>query len=125
MSERVPDKLDIAIAEFEDENSDIPFEQRLSNLRTALMWNAFEAIKRVKRYGTKSPLSEEEEYKQVECMKQFKMMEAMYNSELRMAKSTGKRSEDIDRDYLKKIHSMKDTIAPIVRNMNEKTGTNG
>lgn len=111
----VLDKLDIAINEFEDEASDIPFEVRLSNLRSALMWNSFEAIKRIKRYGTKSLLSDEEEFKQENIMKQFHKMEAMYNSELRMAKVTGKTKEQIDNNWLDVIKQKKSTVGDIVR----------
>lgn len=121
----MPDKLDKAIEEFEDEESGVPFSERFANLRKAFMWNAFEALKKVKKYGTKSPISAEEEYKQVEGMKQFRIIERIYESELKQAKIAGKTAEDIDEEYLKKIKSMKSTLSPIVRNMNEKTGTDG
>lgn len=119
------DKLDKAIAEFEDEESGVPFSERFDNLRSAFLWNAFEAIKRIKKHGIKSPISAEEEYKQVEGMKQFRIIERIYESQLKSAKLAGKNSEDIDKEYLKKIKDMKNTLSPIVRNMNDKTGTHG
>lgn len=122
---KVIDKLDRAIAEFEDEDSELPFSERFSNLRKALMWNAFETIKRVKKNGLKDPVSDEDLYIQDQCSKQFRIMEKAYESELKMARSAGRKPEDIDIDYMKKIKEMKSTLSPIVRNMNEKTGTDG
>lgn len=109
------DKLDKAIAEFEDEESGVPFSERFDNLRSAFLWNAFEAIKRIKKHGTKSPISAEEEYKQVEGMKQFRIIERIYESQLKSAKLAGKNSEDIDKEFLNRVRQKKSTIGEIVR----------
>ena len=109
------DKLDQAITAFEDEESDIPFSTRFSNLRRALMWNAFDKLKDIKKNGTKSQISEENTFIQEECMKQFSLIEKMYNSELRAAKLEGKKQTDVDKDWLKKIKETTSTIGEIVR----------
>lgn len=109
------DRLDKAIAEFEDEASEVPFSERFSNLRKALMWNAFETIKKVKKNGLKDPVSDEDLYIQDQCSKQFRIMEKAYESELKMARNTGKKPEDVDAAYLQKIIKMKSTIGDIVR----------
>jgi len=109
------DKLDKAMAEFEDEESGIPLSVKINNLRSAFMWNAFETMKRIKKHGTKSPVSEEEEYKQVEGMRQFRIIERMYESQLKSAKIQGKGSEDVDKEYLNRIKQKKSTIGDIVR----------
>jgi hypothetical protein len=58
-------------------------------------------------------------------MKQFRIIERIYESELKQAKNAGKSAEDVDKEYLKRIKGMKSTLSPIVRDMNEKTGTDG
>jgi hypothetical protein len=72
-------------------------------------------MKRIKKHGTKSPISAEEEYKQVEGMKQFRIIERIYESELKQAKNAGKSAEDVDKEYLEKIKQRKSTIGEIVR----------
>ena len=43
------DRLDAAIVAFEDEQSELTLGERISILREALMINAFEVLKRVKK----------------------------------------------------------------------------
>jgi len=117
---REPDKLDLAIEEFYNEESKLTISEKISNLRNAYMWTSLNAMKRIKQHGTKSPISAEEEYKQTEGLKQFKLFEKMYESELKSAKLQGKKTEDLDTNWLKDIKNAKSTIGSIVRNMNEK-----
>ena len=114
----MPDKLDEAIAQFEDETLDITLDERVSGLRQALLWNAFHAIKRIKKYGTKHPISEEEEYKQIECMKHFKEIEKMYIAQIKSNKLVGKSDDTMNNDFLKKIKEMKGSMGDIVRDLN-------
>lgn len=117
------DKLDIAIAAFEDESSDLTLGERVSILRDALMWNAFHTLKRIKKHGTKSPISEDEEYKQIECMKHFREIEKMYTSTVKMNKLLNKSEDKVNDDFLKAIKEMKGSMGTIVRDL--KDGTNG
>ncbi len=80
------DKLDKAIADFEDETLDLSLGDRISNLRSALTWAAFERIKRVQKLGKKAEESEELRFKQVETWKWFKIVEQMYYSQLKQNK---------------------------------------
>ena len=112
------DKLDEAIAEFEDETLDLTLGERISGLRQALLWNSYHAIKRIKKFGTKHPISEEEEYKQIECMRHFKDIEKMYTSEVKANKLLGKSDDAMNNDFLKKIKEMKSSIGEIVRDLN-------
>lgn len=116
------DKLDRAIAQFEDENSTLTFSERFSNLRQAFMWNAFNAIKTIKKYGVKSPRSADEDYIQVEGMKQFGILEKMYCAELRANKLEGKNAEDLDKSWLKKIRESDSTIGQIVQSLGTLNG---
>ncbi len=116
------DRLDKAIEAFEDESSSLTLGDRVSLLRQALMWNAFEAIQTIKKHGKKSPISEDEEYKQVECMKQFKDIEKMYTSQLRANKISGKAEGKMDDDFLKAIRDMKSSVGTIIRDLNERHG---
>lgn len=109
------DRLDLAISQFEDESSEIPFSTRFSNLRRALMWNAFSKLKDIKKNGLKSKMSDEDVFIQEEAMKQFVLIEKMYNSELKAAKLEGKRQGDVDKEWLKKIKETASTIGEIVR----------
>lgn len=114
----MPDKLDEAIAAFEDETLELTLGERISGLRQALLWNSYHAIKRIKRFGTKHPISEEEDYKQVECMRHFKDIEKMYTSEVKANKLLGKSDDAMNNDFLKKIKEMKSSIGDIVRDLN-------
>ncbi len=114
------DRIDKAIEAFEDETSDLTMGERISNLRMALTWSAFDRIKRIQQLGTKAPESAELEYKQVESQKQFKIIEMMYNSQLRHNKLSGKANEDgMDKDWLRKIKES-NTLGSIVVDMKEK-----
>ena len=117
------DRLDRAIAEFEDETSTLTIGERVSLLRMALFWNSFDAIKKIKKYGKKHPISEDEDYKQIECMRQFKDIEKMYYSEVKTNKLLGKNEGKVNDDFLKAIRSMKSSIGAIVRDL--KDGTDG
>lgn len=109
------DRLDKAIKEFEDETSDVPFSIRLSNLRSAWMWNVFETMKDIKKHGKNSQMSEEKIYIQEQGIKQFALIEKMYNSELKAAKAEGKKVVDVDSEMLKKIKEKESSIGAIVR----------
>lgn len=113
------DKLDKAIAAFEDEESDIPFSERFSMLRRAWMDNAFETMMFIKKKGLKEPLSEEKRYIQEEGIKQFSIMEKMYNSELKAAEKSGKKQDDVDNEWLKRIKEIPSTMGSVVRDMRE------
>ena len=116
------DRLDRAIRDFEDETLDIEMGERISNLRSALTWAAFERLKRIHKYGLKSPESAELDFKQTECQKQFKLIDQMYMSQLRHNKMTGKAMNDgMDKEWLKKIKESDSSLGSIVRVMNEKT----
>ena len=108
------DKLDEAIADFEDETLDLTLGERISGLRQALLWNSYRAIQRIKKHGSKHPISEEEEYKQIECMKHFKDIERMYISEMKVNKIMGKSDDVMNNEFLKKIKEMKSSIGDIV-----------
>ena len=110
-----PDKLDLAIEEFYNEESKLTISEKISNLRNAYMWTSLNAMKRIKQHGTKSPISAEEEYKQTEGLKQFKLFEKMYESELKSAKLQGKKTEDLDSNWLKDIKNAQSTIGSIIR----------
>ncbi|MEO7049612.1 MAG: hypothetical protein ABI091_30190 [Ferruginibacter sp.] len=112
---RMMDKLDNAIAAFEDENSELPFSERFSMLRWAWLDNAFDTMKVIKKKGIKNPVSEDATYIQEQGIKQFSLMEKMYNMELKAGEKKGKKQEDIDTDWLKEIKKSKSSIGDIVR----------
>jgi hypothetical protein len=112
---RMMDKLDNAIAAFEDENSELPFSERFSMLRWAWLDNAFDTMKFIKKKGIKNPVSEDATYIQEQGIKQFSLMEKMYNMELKAGEKKGKKQEDIDTDWLKEIKKSKSSIGDIVR----------
>jgi hypothetical protein len=125
---KISDKLDKAIAAFEDENSEKPFSERFSLMRWGWMDNAYETMKYIKKNGAKNPISDNKRYIQEEGIKQFSIMEKMYNLELKAGEKKGKKQEDIDTEWLKEVKKMKSSMGSIVRDMreglNEKTGTN-
>ena len=118
-SNKPKDKLDLALDEFTDEYSPLSLSEKMSNLRSAYMWSALMAMKRIKKHGTKSPISAEEEYKQTEGMKQFKLFERMYESELKSAKMEGKKVEEMGSNWLQEIKDSKSTMGSIVRTMHD------
>ena len=113
------DKLDRALAAFNDENSDMPFSERFSMLRRAWMDNAFETIVYIKKNGAKNPVSEDKRYIQEEGIKQFSLMEKMYNAELKAAERSGKKQVDVDMEWLKKIKEGESTMGNVVRDMRD------
>lgn len=114
-------RLDRAIADFEDETLDLDLGERISNLRSALTWAAFERIKRIHKLGKKSAEAEDLDYKQVECQKQFKLIDQMYCSQMRQNKLSGKAQDaGLDKEWLKRVKES-NSLGSIVRNMNEKT----
>ena len=118
-------RLDKAIRDFEDENSDLTMGERISNLRTALSWAAFERIKTIHKLGTKAEESIEEDYKQTECQKKFKIIDQMYNSQLKQNKLTGKANEDgMGEEFLRKIKEQKSSIGDIVRDIDSVNNRN-
>lgn len=127
--QKIQDKLDEAIELFEDQIVDLPVAERFSVLRWAWANNAFETMKYIKKNGIKNPISDNKRYIQEEGIKQFSIMEKMYNLELKAGEKKGKKQEDIDNDWLKEVKKMKSSIGSVVRDMreglNEKTGTNG
>lgn len=115
------DRLDRAIEDFFDETSELSFSEKFSNLRQAYMWNAIHAMKLIQKNGKKHPRSEDEDYKQVEGMKQFRNLEKMYMAELKANKIEGKNSEELDKEWIRKIKESNSSLGSIVRSMNEKT----
>lgn len=119
--DRKPDQLDLALEEFSNEYSAMTFGEKFANLRNALMWNTINMMRRIKKHGIKSPLSAEEKYKQEEAMKQFRLLERMYDSEKKAAKADGKNAdEEIDKNWLRDIKNSKSTIGSIVVSMSDK-----
>lgn len=123
---KIADKLDNAIAAFEDENSDTPFSERFSQMRWGWLDNAYDTMKYIKKNGIKNPISENKRYIQEEGIKQFSIMEKMYNLELKAGEKKGKKQEDIESEWMKEVRKMKSSMGSIVRDMreglNEKTG---
>lgn len=112
------DRLDQAIADFEDETLELSLGERISNLRLALTWAVFERLKLIHLYGKKSPEAEDLHYKQVECQKQFKIINQLYTDQLRQNKLIGKAHDDgIDKNFLAKIKEQKSSIGQIVRDL--------
>ena len=112
------DRLDRAIRDFEDESLDLTMGERISILRSALQWAAFERLKRIQKLGKKAPESEELDFKQIECQKQYKIIDQMYMSQLRQNKLSGKAFEDgLGKDFLRKIKEEKGSMGEIVRDL--------
>src|SRR6478735_8104344 len=108
------DKLDIAIAQFADETLEITMGERLNLLGDALMWNAYQMMARIKKHGTKNPLSEEEQYKQEECMNQYNIMRKMYEYQMKANKMSGKTQESMNAEFMKHLREMKSSIGDII-----------
>lgn len=109
------DKLDKAIAEFEDESSDVPFSERITMMGRAWSDNALETMKFIKKNGIKNPVSEDKRYIQEEGIKQFAIMVKMYNLELKVATQSGKKASDIDSEWLQRIKKKESSVGNIVR----------
>lgn len=108
------DRLDIALEQFEDETLDLSLGERMAILRDAMMWHAFKTILKVKKHGSKDPVSEDEHYKQEECMRQFSLMEKMYAAQVKNDKLLGKSQETSKSEFLKKVKSMKSSVGDII-----------
>lgn len=112
------DRLDRAIRDFEDDTSDLSMGDRISNLRTALLWAAFHRLKRIQKLGKKHRESEEMDFKQIECQKQFKLIEKMYDSQVKQNRLLGKAQDDgMGKDFINKIKEQASSIGDIVRDL--------
>ena len=107
-------RLDKAIQDFEDKNSDLTLADRISGLREALMWNAFDGIKLISKEGAKSEISEETESKQKKCMELFKILEKMYISGLKSNKIEGKSDDSMDKEWIQKMKQSQSSLGSIV-----------
>lgn len=114
-----PNKIDEALEEFYNENSTMDMSEKMSNLRNAFMLSALDSIKEVNRKGTKMLERTETIFKQEEGMKQFNLLQRMYESQLKSAKVEGKTPEDVNNQWLKDIKESKGSMGDIVRNMHE------
>lgn len=47
------DRIDKAIEDFEDETSDLTMGERISNVRSALIWEALNRFKAIQKLGKK------------------------------------------------------------------------
>lgn len=112
-----PNRLDLAIEEFFNEKSLLSFADKFSNLRQAYMWNGLELIRKINK---REKLSEDELSKQEEGLKQFKMLEKMYLSELKAGKVQGKSSEALDREWTEKLKKSDSHIGSIVRQQKQE-----
>lgn len=111
-------RLDKALDDFFDKDSKLSFSDKFSNLRQAYMWNAINSMRKIQKNGIGSPISDDESYKQVEGMKQFKVLEKLYMSELKTNKMSGISDVETDRMFMEKIKAHKDTIGDVVRDSN-------
>lgn len=108
-------RLDKAIADFEDESLDISLGERVSRLRSALMYNAYEALKRVGKSEDKNRPFDEDDH--LSRMKYFKDIEKMYISEIKMNKLLGKSEDQVNKEFLKRIKEEKSSMGDIVRDI--------
>lgn len=100
------DRLDQAVSDFEDENSETSLSERISNLRHALMWESFSQLKN-SISGKVTPDSEQKEIRHVTCMKYFFDIEKLYLSDIKANKVLGKTTESLDSDFLERIKGQK------------------
>lgn len=110
-----------AISEFENEESKVPFSERVSNIRNALIWGSFTGIKMTQKYGANNPEREKQMEKHAEYMRYFAEIEKLYASELRANRISGKTNDSgMNSAFLKKIKSQNNsTVGSVVRNLNK------
>lgn len=109
-------RLSRAIADFENEDLDISLGERVSRLRSALMYDAYEALKRIGKAKNKRE-AEAKEVDHLERMKYFKDIEKMFISEIRMNKLLGKSEDQMNKDFLRRIKEEKGSLGDIVRDI--------
>lgn len=110
----IVNKLKKAIYDFEDVRSTKTFAERISDLRQALIWEAFASIKHLN--GEKSDQEvERENYKEI--MDYFKDIEKLYANDLKLSKLTGKKESDMDAAFMDKLKSRKSTMGDIVQHL--------
>lgn len=118
------DKLDIAIAAFEDEESKLSYGERVMNLNAALSWLAFKRLKRVHKEGVKAKQLEDDEYKMVESQAMYKIIYNLYLAQVKQNKLTGKSEDKMNDDFLKAIKDMKGSMGAIERRLDENLNKN-
>lgn len=114
---KIIERLIRAIDDFEDESLDLTLSDRIANIRNALMWAAFEGLKSISKLEEKNDEVEVFEFQQEASMKQFKIMEKLYESQIKTNKLLGKKDDKINSDFLQALKGMKSSLSPIVRDL--------
>lgn len=120
----LPEGIEQAMMEFEDDNSDVSLEERFDKLMEAMMAFAFVMIDRHRRTGLR--IGEHEKQWQEDSMEQLRAMEKV----MAMAKkynriSSNKPNNNFTSQTVSQIQSMKSTVGEIIRKVpkiNESTG---
>lgn len=103
------------VDDLELDESGSTLEQRFDNLAQYIIMSAWETIKRVRKKGTK--IDQEEEYRQGETLKQFKIISGIYEKLKKNGRIAGKPNEHFDEQLLQKIKDKKGSIGDIVRDI--------
>lgn len=108
-------KLEKAVEDFEDNNSAKQIYERISDLRQALMWDSFTALKDAVLNNT---ISNDQEEKREACMKYFADIERMFLSDVKANKILGGSSDKFNNDFINKIKENRDgTLGEVVRDL--------
>ena len=124
------DKLDKAIADFEDESLDLSLGERITSLRSALTKAAIDVMKKkfkveqmrgttLKEEMTALTFVKEEQAKVNDCFKMLSIIERLFKSQVAQNKMLGKGSEAgmASADFLKKIKEETGSMGDIVRSL--------
>ena len=94
------------------ENSEMTIEERFDDLGQVIIANAYAILSRIRETGVK--IDPDEEYRQEETVRQFKVIASTMKILRSNGRITNKVNEHFDEQLLKKIKDKKGTIGNIV-----------
>lgn len=103
------------LEEIESEDSTLTLEERFDVLAQSLIMNAWEIIKRIRKKGERA--DPDEEYRQNESLRQFKIISGVYASLKKNNRISDKPNEHFDEQLLQKIKAKKGSIGDIIRDV--------
>jgi hypothetical protein len=105
-------KAEKEVDEFMDSLEGLTLEQQIDALGQEILANAFVTIRKVRRYGKKSTIKEQEV--QAELQTQFKYIQSTYLSLKKMNRVQANPGNNFEENLLEKIKQKKSSIGNIV-----------
>lgn len=114
-------KVNQALDEISNEESEMTVEKNFDNLCQEILSQSYQICIKAKKKGTK--IEEDEDYRQIQMVKQVRIISSIYAMLKRNGRISTKPNEHFDEQLLAKIKEQKSTIGDIVVSTKQENGT--